>query len=214
MERARYYALLTKKRTPGQKSLYIRLPVTSTASTCPTVTNYDQTLPLPFQACLCVLTDMNNDQHGRIVAFIWGIADDVLRDVQVIRDGFIADTTVTVVLIGACTWQRKHVDWEIGSSLRATKNNPRCGLLGILLPTHPDYVRENYRRSLIPPRLADNSGGSDAYAGIYDWTDDADSVKRWIDAACTRRDLQPDPDNSREQFKNNRSGLCSTGWQN
>ena len=68
---------------PGQKSLYIRLPVTSTASTCPTVTNYDQTLPLPFQTCLCVLTDMNNDQHGRIVAFIWGIADDVLRDLYV-----------------------------------------------------------------------------------------------------------------------------------
>ena len=83
MERARYYALLTKKRTPGQESLYIRFPVASTASTCPTVTNYDQTLPLPFQACLCVLTDMNNDQHGRIVAFIWGIADDVLRDVYV-----------------------------------------------------------------------------------------------------------------------------------
>ena len=32
---------------------------------------------------------------------------------------YILDATVTVVLIGPCTWQRKHVDWEIGSSLRA-----------------------------------------------------------------------------------------------
>ena len=35
-----------------------------------------------------------------------------------IRDKFIADATVTVVLVGRCTWQRKYVDWEIGSSLR------------------------------------------------------------------------------------------------
>ena len=48
-----------------------------------------------------------------------------------IRDEFIADATVTVVLVGPCTWQRKHVDWEIGSSLRDTKKNSRCGLLGI-----------------------------------------------------------------------------------
>ncbi len=61
---------------------------------------------------------------------------------QKIRDEFIADATVTVVLIGPCTWQRKHVDWEIGSSLRKTKKNPRCGLLGILLPNHPDFGKE------------------------------------------------------------------------
>ena len=39
---------------------------------------------------------------------------------QKIRDYFISDATVTVVLVGACTWKRKHVDWEIGSSLRDT----------------------------------------------------------------------------------------------
>ena len=52
---------------------------------------------------------------------------------------FIAGSTVAVVLIGPRTWQRKHVDWEIGSSLRKTKKNSRCGLLGILLPNHPDF---------------------------------------------------------------------------
>ena len=35
---------------------------------------------------------------------------------QYIRDDFIADATVTIVLIGRCTWRRKYVDWEIGSS--------------------------------------------------------------------------------------------------
>ena len=78
--------------------------------------------------------------------------------------------TVTIVLMGPCTWQRKHVDWEIGSSLRATKNNSRCGLLGIWLPSHPDYGRSNYNPRLIPPRLADNCNGDNPYARLYDWS--------------------------------------------
>ena len=53
-----------------------------------------------------------------------------------IRDVFIAEATVTIVLIGPRTWQRKHVDWEIHASLRDTEHNRRCGLLGILLPAH------------------------------------------------------------------------------
>ena len=36
---------------------------------------------------------------------------------QKIRDDFISDATVTIVLIGAETWKRKHVDWEISSSI-------------------------------------------------------------------------------------------------
>ena len=88
---------------------------------------------------------------------------------QEIRDNFIRDATVTVVLIGPYTWQRKHVDWEIGSSLRATKLNSRCGLLGILLPNHPDgYPKTGkYNPHLIPPRLADNCNGNNPFAGIY-----------------------------------------------
>lgn len=132
---------------------------------------------------------------------------------QTIRDEFIADATVTVVLIGRCTWQRKHVDWEIGSSLRDTKNNSRCGLLGILLPSHPDCNRGKYNPRSIPPRLADNAGRGEDYAQIYNWSASADTVKKWIDDAYKRRGIQPDPDNSREQFKNNRSGPCSNGWQ-
>ena len=72
-----------------------------------------------------------------------GLKVDTVR--SRIRDEFIADATVTVVLVGRCTWQRKHVDWEIGSSLRDTKRNSRCGLLGILLPSHPDHGRATFR---------------------------------------------------------------------
>lgn len=138
---------------------------------------------------------------------------DTIR--QKIRDEFIADATVTVVLIGPCTWQRKHVDWEIGSSLRDTRNNPRCGLLGILLPNHPDFGKRQYDPSLIPPRLADNCNGGDPFAEIYDRRrlnpQGVASVRGWIDAAFRRRNGTP-PNNGRAQFGRNRSGNCRSGW--
>ena len=133
---------------------------------------------------------------------------------QKIRDEFIADATVTIVLIGPCTWQRKHVDWEIGSSLRKTDKNPRCGLLGILLPNHPDFGTGKYHPHLIPPRLADNCGRDDPYACIYNWPGQqaTDRIRQWIHKAFQRRDGTP-PNNNRVQFGNNRSGDCSDGWK-
>ena len=121
-----------------------------------------------------------------------------------IRDEFIADATVTVVLVGRCTWQRKYVDWEIGSSLRDTRKNSRCGLIRILLPTHADFGRAKFDGSLILPRLSDNSGWNGAFAEIYDWPDpwSTATVRRWIHAAF----------NSRKQFALNRSGDCTKGW--
>lgn len=130
---------------------------------------------------------------------------------QKIRDEYIRDATVTVVLIGPCTWQRKHVDWEIGSSLRHTKNNPRCGILGILLPNHVDINKSSYDLCRVPPRLADNTCGDDPFAEVYDWTYDAESIRQWIHTAFQRRNGTP-PDNSRDQFGRNRSGDCVAGW--
>ena len=133
---------------------------------------------------------------------------------QKIRDEYIKDATVTVVLIGPCTWQRKHVDWEIGSSIRKSKSNSRCGLLGIILPNHPDYGKEEYQFRLIPPRLADNCQGDDPYARIYDWPQPwaPAKVAQWVHSAFLRRDGTP-PNSSRVFFPRNRSGNCSQGWQ-
>ena len=55
-----------------------------------------------------------------------------------IRDEHIADATVLLVLIGRDTWSRRFVDWEIGSALNKSRNKLRCGVLGILLPDHPE----------------------------------------------------------------------------
>ena len=130
---------------------------------------------------------------------------------QYIRDGFIRDATVTLVLIGPCTWQRKHVDWEIGSSLRATRLNSRCGLLGVLLPNHPNAGAGEFRLNLVPPRLADNVGDNDPYALVYDWSNNANNIRNWIHTAFNRLTGSP-PDNSRQQYRYNRGGSCSAGW--
>jgi len=123
---------------------------------------------------------------------------------QIIRDDYLRDSTVTVVLVGAHTWQRKFVDWEIGSSLRHTQKNPRSGLLGILLPTYPGYANNTYDPHTIPPRLYDNIKCE--FAKIKRWSNDPYTVQSWIHEAFKRRDKNPPPDNSRLSFKKNRPG--------
>ena len=117
-----------------------------------------------------------------------------------IRDRHIRQASVTIVLIGSCTWQRMHVDAEIHSSIRHTDYNQRCGLLGIWLPNHPDYRSDEYHERLMPARLADNVEGHDPYALLYDWPRKHAGRRRrvgqWIDQAFRRRRGTP-PDSSR-----------------
>ena len=134
-----------------------------------------------------------------------------------IREKQIRDAVVTVVLIGPCTWQRKFVDWEIGASLSDTDFNPRCGLLGILLPNHPDYKKKNgkWNRHLIPPRLADNYVEEFPYAKIYKWPGRSQSYHayRWIQKASRR--INKKFNNNRPRFAKNRTKQnCLEGWVN
>lgn len=122
---------------------------------------------------------------------------------QKIRDEYLRDTSVTVVLIGAETWQRKHIDWEIGTSIRHTAFNPRSGLLGILLPSYPRVETSKYNFRTIPPRLHDNI--KCGYASIHNWSEDAATVQGWIHAAYLRKG-NVNPDNSRDSFGRNRTG--------
>ena len=122
---------------------------------------------------------------------------------QKIRNEYLSDSTVTVVLIGLETWKRKHVDWEISSSLRQTESNPRSGLIGILLPTHPSCNQKTYDPHTIPPRLYDNTKNN--FAKIYDWSINPEYVQNWIHGAFDRR-FEIIPDNSRDLYKNNRNG--------
>lgn len=121
---------------------------------------------------------------------------------QKIRDEYLADSTVTVVLIGSKTWKRKHVDWEISSSIRDTKNSSRSGLIGIILPSYPRKDETKYNSKTIPPRLYDNIKRE--FASIHNWSDDPKVVQRWIHNAFLRKN-KIEPDNSRDLFKDNRA---------
>lgn len=81
-----------------------------------------------------------------------------------IRELYLTDSTVTIVLIGKCTWARRYVDWEIASSLRNDPNNGRSGLIAITLPSVARYSARQ-----LPARLADNVKGNNGDEGYARW---------------------------------------------
>jgi hypothetical protein len=129
------------------------------------------------------------------------VSTDGIR--RIIRDRYLTDSTVTIVLVGTETYKRKHVDWEIGASLRNTVSNVRSGLLGILLPSyHATMSKPNtYAPDTIPPRLRDNVDSG--YATLHTWSNDAETVAGWIHKAYNRR-FTVEPDNSHPNFGYNR----------
>lgn len=62
-----------------------------------------------------------------------GLPDQRIR--EIIRDDYLRDSTVTIVLVGTRTRERKHVDWEIYSSMYNGSVNKQSGVLAITLPT-------------------------------------------------------------------------------
>ena len=143
-------------------------------------------------------------------------ATDTIR--STIRDSFIASATVSLVLVGNGTWRRKHVDWEIGSSIRDTKRNSRTGLVGVLTPSYRAvgkpgekicYTNDGggvYYPSSIPPRLWDNV--KCGYAKIYSWTAFTNSflAPGYLEEAYKVR-YRVEPDNSYPPFVRNRNDL-------
>ena len=114
-----------------------------------------------------------------------------------IREEYLTDSTVTIVLVGECTKARKYVDWEIASSLRNDPDNGRSGLLGINL-------KSLGKRAYAPDRLSDNLASDDSgYARYCVYPSSPSKLRTWIQEAFDRRSTQV-PDNTRDLFKNNR----------
>ena len=116
-----------------------------------------------------------------------------------IREKYLTNSTVTIVLIGECTKARKYVDWEIASSLRNDPNNVRSGLLGI-------NMKSVGSRGLAPPRLKDNYANDDtdgSYALYQTYPSTKAALRNAIQDAFDRRKTHT-PKNSRDLFKNNR----------
>lgn len=100
---------------------------------------------------------------------------------QRIRDGYLGDSTVTVVLIGACTHSRRYVDWELKTSLRCGDYTPN-GVLGILLPSAAAGAH-------LPPRFEQNWERQElnCYARYRRWPSSGSELRMWIEDAYWAR---------------------------
>lgn len=138
------------------------------------------------------------------------MSDDIINSTDTdyvmrrIRELYLTDSTVTIVLIGKCTWTRRYVDWEIASTLRNDLDNKRSGLLAITLPSITD---DEYKK--LPPRFEDNwnhSTKGNGYAAWYKYPSSGDQLAACIEEAFQGRDsLASLIDNSRDLFGYNRS---------
>lgn len=104
---------------------------------------------------------------------------------QLIQKDFLSDVTILIVLVGPNTKCRKHVDWEIAGALNQKVGNNYAGLIGLLLPSHPDYGKDTYVPENLPKRLAANLDSG--YAKLYDWSDNRVVMQERIEAAYERR---------------------------
>jgi hypothetical protein len=98
-----------------------------------------------------------------------------------IRQKYLGDSTVTIVLVGACTHSRRYVDWELKTSLRRGQYTPN-GVMGIILPSLG-------RSALLPPRLEANwrRGHENCYARYWVAPQSADVLRGWIEDAFNAR---------------------------
>jgi len=117
-----------------------------------------------------------------------------------IRELYLKDSTVTIVLIGQCTWARRYVDWEIQASLRHGQTVTPNGLLGVVLPSASE-------KPVAPERLSINlkSDSADGYARWIYYPQRKDVLANWIDDAFSARTVRANLiTNTRERFKYNR----------
>jgi hypothetical protein len=119
-----------------------------------------------------------------------------------IREKYLTDSSVTILLLGECTWARKFVDWEISSSLRNDVNNKRNGLLVYPLPSMNN-------RATLPIRVKDNWQEGDAsgsYVRFLSYPQSKSALRANISAAFDDRTSKSSlVDNSRALKKANSS---------
>jgi hypothetical protein len=88
-------------------------------------------------------------------------SDDAEYVMRRIRENHISGSSCSIILIGAETWGRKYVDWEIKATL-----DKEHGLIGVYLPT---AARNEKNNIIVPGRLYDNIASG--YALWLSWTD-------------------------------------------
>lgn len=131
----------------------------------------------------------------------------------IIRDEYIKDASVLILLCGQNTRKRKHIDWEIHAAMYDTQKNPKMGILVINMPTILQGLRvgDKSEKSIVSPygnwrtistrqeieeiypylpsRIIDNLVQGVPIT-IVDWntiSNNTENLKRLIDNAFNRR---------------------------
>ncbi len=145
------------------------------------------------------------DLNKRLGVFIdksvdTGDIDPNLSDESIrvkIRDEYLRDSTVTILLVGTKTAGRKHIDWELYSSMIDGQINKKSGILVVQLPsTNPEHFtaahgdaekkqvypdvsnwcsidsRSEYERRYpyLPARIIDQLLAKDAKVSVTQWS--------------------------------------------
>ncbi|QKF66554.1 DUF1863 domain-containing protein [Arcobacter venerupis] len=122
-----------------------------------------------------------------------------------IREKYLLDSTVTIVLVGSCTHSRRYIDWELKSSLRQGNYTPN-GVMGIILPSKGNSA-------YLPPRLESNweKGHGNCYARYWIYPTSAKELHNWIEDAFLARTTRTHLiKNSQEILKYNRKcNICN-----
>jgi hypothetical protein len=102
-----------------------------------------------------------NEVSGDAIFLDWSVHEDEIDDTyltseqirQIIRDDYIKDSTVLILLCGENSRYRKHIDWEIHSAMFNTQKNPQMGILVINLPTisHSCRAHGDVEKTLVSP---------------------------------------------------------------
>ena len=187
-----------------------------------------------------------NDQWYKDELVRWGTENNVFIDGSVdmgefpdnwdaqhireyIRDNHLKDTTVTILLVGTETKNRKHIDWELFSSMYDGKVNKKSGILVInlpsvccqyhtlctkeekeaILPNQKTWISINDRSEFdrrypyMPARIIDNLLKKGVSISVINWGDlSVDKLKLLIDKAYDARSNN-DYDMSREMRMRN-----------
>ena len=124
-----------------------------------------------------------------------------------IRELFLSDSTVTLVMLGKCTWARRYVDWEIQASLRHGDTVTPNGLLGIKLPSYSEkdgHYPKRFNENLLSDE--DKKADRDCFARHMKYPSDSDALVNAIESAHGRRTTHAKwIKNSRDRFSNNRT---------
>ena len=153
-------------------------------------------------------------QHQVFISRVLGVSQDIIDSndtdyvMRRIRELYLRDTTVTLVLVGRCTWARRYVDWELQSSLRSGTTVTPNGVLGIVLPSAGKQPKMPERLRANLPDAANQGSNQNAYARLYWYPSSKVQLESYIDEAfharATRRRSISNP---RDHFERNRQ--CS-----